>query len=163
MLSPEFIDSDFDDSALRAVGYGEYAKKLGEAVTLTPGLRYDYDGFNGQSLWSPRVNANVTVDSATRLNFGAGVFYQAPRFLEIAADPANVDLGAERSMQILAGVNRFSRATCGSASRGTTSGSTISSSARTAPRTARPTPATASPPASTRWSQRPSRTSGTGR
>ncbi len=107
VLRPELVDASFDDGALRAVGYGEYTKRLGSSVTVTPGIRYEYDGFNAQSLWSPRFNANISVTPETRLNFGGGLFYQAPRFLEIAADPDNVHLSSERSLQVLAGVNHF--------------------------------------------------------
>ncbi len=105
-LQPEFFDSAFDSNALRTAAYGEYALELGD-VTLTPGVRYDYDGFNNESLWSPRINANIAVDPETRLNFATGIFYQTPRYLELAADPANLNLESERSLQFSVGLNRF--------------------------------------------------------
>ena len=107
VLEPEFINASFSNDAIRAATYAEYALKLGESVTLTPGLRYDYDGLSEQSLWSPRVNANIALNADTRLNFATGLFYQNPRFLEIAADPVNSRLRNERSLQFLAGLNRF--------------------------------------------------------
>jgi hypothetical protein len=70
-------------------------------------MRYDHEGVAGQSLWSPRLNANVALGERTRLNLATGVFYQFPRFLDVAANPANVDLRSERSLQFLAGINRF--------------------------------------------------------
>ena len=51
-----------------SAAYGEYAVGLGDRVTLTPGIRYDYDGLSDQTLWSPRFSASVLAGSRTRLN-----------------------------------------------------------------------------------------------
>ncbi|MGD8331905.1 MAG: TonB-dependent receptor, partial [Acidobacteriota bacterium] len=107
VLLPEFIDNTYNKSAWRPAAYGEYSVALGNRVTLTPGLRLDYDGLNGQTLWSPRFSASFLAGSRTRLNFSTGVFYQYPRFLQIAASPANADLKSERSTQAVLGVSHY--------------------------------------------------------
>jgi len=107
VLRPEFIDNRYSADAWRPAAYGEYAFGLGERVTLTPGLRYDYDGFSDQTLWSPRFSASVAAGSRTRLNFSGGVFYQSPRFLQLAANPANAQLANEKSTQALVGVSHY--------------------------------------------------------
>lgn len=107
VLRPEFIDNRLQDSALRPAAYGEYAFSLGQRVTLTPGIRYDYDGLSGESLWSPRFSASLTAGGRTRLNFATGIFYQYPRFLQVAANPANVNLLNEKSTQAVVGVSHY--------------------------------------------------------
>ncbi len=107
VLRPEFINNDLQETAWRPAAYGEYALGLGDRVTLTPGLRLDYDGFSGETLLSPRFSASLLAGPRTRLNFSAGVFYQAPRFLQLAASPANTDLKNERSTQFAVGVSHY--------------------------------------------------------
>jgi len=107
VLRPEFIDNEFDESAWRPAAYGEYSIGFGDRVTLTPGLRYDYDGFSGESLWSPRFSASFLAGSRTRLNFSTGIFYQFPRFLQLAANADNSDLKNEKSTQAVFGVSHY--------------------------------------------------------
>lgn len=104
VLRPEFVDATFRDDALRAAAYGDYAWQLGQRVTFTPGIRWDYDGFSGESLWSPRVSTTVSLSGSTRLNLAGGIFYQYPRFLELAGNPENAALRNERSRQALVGL-----------------------------------------------------------
>ncbi len=108
VLTPARVDSRVDASATRGAAYAEYSFRRG-ILTLTPGLRYDYDGFSGESLWSPRMAASWQTGPRTRLSAAAGLYYQAPRFLELAADPANARLGQERSTQLVLGVSRLYR------------------------------------------------------
>jgi hypothetical protein len=107
VLLPEFIDNDLQETAWRPAAYGEYAVGLGDRVTLTPGVRFDYDGFSGEKLWSPRFSASVLAGPRTRLNFSTGVFYQAPRFLQLAASSQNATLGNEKSTQAVLGVSHY--------------------------------------------------------
>ena len=105
VLTPARIDSRFDARATRVAAHAEYSVRRG-ILTLTPGLRYDHDGFSGQSLWSPRMAASWQTGQRTRLSAAAGRFYQAPRFLELATDPANAGLEYERSTQLVLGASR---------------------------------------------------------
>jgi hypothetical protein len=107
VLRPEFVDSRFDDSALRAAAYVEHTFRPAERWSFTPGLRYDHDGFSGNSDWSPRIAAGYELGPRTRLHGAAGLYYQLPRFLELAADPSNVDLKSERSAQLVFGARQI--------------------------------------------------------
>ena len=73
VLKPEFVNSTFTNDALRTALYGDYAWALGNRVTLTPGLRWEHDGFAGQSLWSPRTSLSIDLDTVTRLTIGGGI------------------------------------------------------------------------------------------
>jgi outer membrane receptor for ferrienterochelin and colicin len=105
VLRPETFDSSYDRDATRSAAYGEYSADVGR-TTLTAGLRVDHDGFSDQVLWSPRLGLNWDLAPRTRLFAGAGIFYQAPRYFDLALDPSNATLGQERSNQVSVGVAR---------------------------------------------------------
>lgn len=108
VLTPARVDSQFEADETQAALYADYAWRRG-ALTVTPGLRYDYDGFARESLVSPRLSASWQWDSATRLWVGGGTYFQTPRYLELAADPDNRRLENERSRQVSLGAERFLR------------------------------------------------------
>ena len=107
VLQPEFVNSSFQSNGLRAATYGEYAFNLGDSFTVSPGVRYDWEGTTSESLWSPRVSANWSIDPRTRLSFATGIYYQRPLFLELAIDPSNVDLENEKSTQVVLGLGHY--------------------------------------------------------
>ena len=109
VLEPEFVNSRFRDTAIRTALYADYGWTVGSRVTVTPGLRWEHDGFADESLWSPRASVTVELDPRTRLTAGGGVFYQHPRFLEVAGNPLNAGLRNERSRQVTLGVSRSLR------------------------------------------------------
>lgn len=109
VLTPERVDSSFRESAGRGAAYVDTSLTVRERLTLTPGLRYDWDGLAGESLLSPRISASLALDPRTRLSLAGGVYYQYPRFLEVAADPSNLDLDNERSVQAVVGFSRYLR------------------------------------------------------
>ena len=109
VLKPEFVNSTFTNDALRTALYGDYAWDLGNRVTLTPGLRWEHDGFADQSLSSPRTSMSINLDAVTRLTVGGGIFYQHPQFIQLARSPLNALLQNERSRQITAGIQRTLR------------------------------------------------------
>ncbi|MCU0758687.1 MAG: TonB-dependent receptor [Steroidobacteraceae bacterium] len=105
VLTPQRLDSRFDQAGTDATLYADYTWKAGQ-VSVTPGLRYDYIDFSRESLLSPRLAVNWQVSPKLRIWSGGGVYYQNPSFLSLGADPANSRLGAERSTQIAVGVQR---------------------------------------------------------
>ena len=105
VLTPQRLDSRLQDDATEGALFADYSWKRG-AVTLTPGLRYDYLGFAGESLVSPRLAVNWTPRPALRVWAGGGVYYQSPSFLALGADPSNSALSSERSTQVAIGVQR---------------------------------------------------------
>jgi len=108
VLTPGTYDSTLSAAETRVVAYADYAWTIGE-VTWTPGVRYERDGFSGKSSVAPRLLVNWQPDAVTRVWAGGGVYYQAPRYLDIAADPSNLDLKSERSTQVVLGLSRHLR------------------------------------------------------
>ena len=56
---------------------------------------------------SPRFSAIWQIDQRTRAWLNGGLYYQAPQYLDLAADPANAHLKNERSTQAVVGVSRY--------------------------------------------------------
>jgi hypothetical protein len=105
VLTPAQFNSTLNAAETRIAAYADYAWTTGD-FTWTPGLRYERDGFSGKSVVAPRLLLSWQPDAVTRVWTGGGVYYQAPRYLDIAGDPANRDLKSERSTQWLLGYSR---------------------------------------------------------
>jgi len=103
VLTPENVNSAYDARETNYSAYAEQVFELG-AWDLRAGLRYDRDGFAGESLVSPRLAANWRFSSTTRLSATAGIFYQSPRYLVRAANPDNFDIGNERISHFSVGI-----------------------------------------------------------
>jgi hypothetical protein len=106
VLTPDDINSQLNAKETQYAVYTDYSHPFG-AITVTPGVRYEHDGFSDESLVSPRLSATWQINDTTRAWAGGGVYYQAPRYLDLAADPANAKLKNERSTQISMGFSRY--------------------------------------------------------
>lgn len=108
VLTPGEFNSKLNTTKTQIAAYTDYAWTFGD-FTATPGIRYERDGFSGKSVVAPRMLLSWQADAVTRVWTGGGVFYQAPRYLDIAADPSNLKLKHERSTQWSAGISRHLR------------------------------------------------------
>jgi outer membrane receptor protein involved in Fe transport len=108
VLTPGTFNSTLSAAKTTIAAYADYAWNLG-ALTWTPGVRYERDALSGKSYVAPRLLINWQPDALTRVWTGGGVYYQAPRYLAIAADPSNRDLKSERSTQLDVGFSRYLR------------------------------------------------------
>ncbi|MCC2658718.1 MAG: TonB-dependent receptor [Panacagrimonas sp.] len=108
VLTPEEYDSELSAEDTQMAAYTDYAWTIGD-FTWTPGLRYERDGFSGKSVVAPRLLVAWQPDAVTRVWTGGGVYHQAPRYLDLAADTSNLDLKSERSTQWVLGYSRYLR------------------------------------------------------
>ncbi|HWL63572.1 MAG TPA: TonB-dependent receptor [Steroidobacteraceae bacterium] len=108
VLTPGEYNSALNAAETRIAAHADYTWKSGH-FTWTPGVRYERDGFSGKSNVAPRLLVNWQPDAATRMWTGGGVYYQAPRYLDFAADPSNLALESERSTQLVLGFSRHLR------------------------------------------------------
>lgn len=96
------------DASLRGdeVSYAAYLEQVFESGDweFRAGARYDYDGFSGESLASPRLAVNWHLRPKLRLSATAGMFHQSPRRLDMAADLGNAGLGNERIAHVSGGL-----------------------------------------------------------
>ena len=102
LLTPELYDSSYKTDGVRAAGYIEQTFDF-DAVTLIAGVRVEHDGFISSTKVSPRLQLSWDLGDRLRLSASAGTYYQAPRFLQIAANETNLDLKFERTAQASAG------------------------------------------------------------
>jgi len=105
VLTPEDYNSTLSAAEMRIAAYADYAWTIGD-FTWTPGMRYERDGFSGKSNIAPRLLISWRPDAVTRVWSGGGVYFQAPRYLDFAADPSNLSLESERSTQVMLGFSR---------------------------------------------------------
>lgn len=105
VLTPEDTNSAFSRQEFQ---YGAFVEQVfqGKGWDLRTGLRYDYDGFSSDGTVSPRLAANYRISPSTRMSFTAGTYYQSPRFVDRAADPANFSLKNEKTNHLSLGINR---------------------------------------------------------
>lgn len=108
VLTPDRFNSAFNTSETRYAAYADHAFIFGD-VTVRPGVRFDRDGFSSQSLVSPRLSATWQATADTQVSATAGIYYQQPRFLDLAADPTNNTLRNERADQVSFGFEHFIR------------------------------------------------------
>jgi outer membrane receptor for ferrienterochelin and colicin len=108
VLTPDEYDSSLSATETQIAAYADYAWTMGD-FTVTPGLRYERDGLSGKSVVDPRLLLTWQPDAVTRIWTGGGVYHQTPRYLDIAADPSNLDLKSERSKQWVLGYSRHLR------------------------------------------------------
>jgi hypothetical protein len=104
-LTPAAIDSVYSARETNFAAYGEQVVERG-AWDLRAGLRYDRDGFSGESLLSPRFALNWRPQTDLRLSATAGIFHQSPRLLVRSASPDNLDIENERIAHLSVGFER---------------------------------------------------------
>jgi hypothetical protein len=105
-LTPDDINSVYGAKETSYAAYGEQVFEFAH-WDLRAGLRYDYDGFAGESLVSPRLAANWRPEPDMRVSATAGLFYQSPRFLVRGANPENFAIENERVTHVSVGFERY--------------------------------------------------------
>lgn len=105
VLTPENINSSLNRKEMSYAGYVDQVFELGDWDVGT-GLRVDRDGFADESLASPRFSVNWRPSNSIRYFATAGLFYQSPRYLELAANESN-DLKNEKITHSSVGLEYF--------------------------------------------------------
>lgn len=93
VLTPEEINSSLRRSETNYAVYANQVFELGD-WDIGTGVRFERDGFAGQSFVSPRFSVNWRPDASMRYFATAGIYHQSPRYLDIAANEGN-DLTTE--------------------------------------------------------------------
>jgi TonB dependent receptor/TonB-dependent Receptor Plug Domain len=105
---------DHSRSTTRGGAWIEDRVQLSSAVTLVPGLRWDWSGLNGRASVSPRLSGVVALNAATRLTGATGLYTQSPgyekllqadHFTDLTA-AGRLDLRPERATHAVVGVDR---------------------------------------------------------
>lgn len=105
VLTPENINSSIRRKETSYAAYVDQVFEVGDWDFGT-GLRLERDGFADESLASPRFSINWRPNNAVRYFATTGLFYQSPRFLELAANESN-DLKNEKITHGSVGIEYF--------------------------------------------------------
>lgn len=106
LLTPGQYNSALNENTFRAAIYADQVFNLGP-FSLRPGIRLDNDSLLDDFSVSPRIQANWQYNADTRLSATAGIYYQHPRLLDIAANSANRNLKPEQTTQFSVGLEHY--------------------------------------------------------
>lgn len=107
--APEFVNARFNANKNLFASFGEWSISPNKRLTINTGLRYEYNEFNGNSYFSPRLSSTYRLNKKMRLNFASGIYYQTPEFDVVTATPLNEGLHNERAYHLIAGLTRYVR------------------------------------------------------
>ena len=88
VLEPGNINSAIKRKETSYAGYVDQVFQFGD-WDFGSGLRFERDGFAGESVASPRFSVNWQPGKKVRYFASSGLFYQSSRYLELAANAAN--------------------------------------------------------------------------
>lgn len=102
-------------SFLRTGAWFQDNIRLSEALTIQPGLRYDYFAFIGRQYLSPRLSASYAIDAISTVRAAFGLYYQSPGYEKLfdrqvfldLTDPSISSLRAESSIHYVLGYERM--------------------------------------------------------
>ncbi|MBI3586212.1 MAG: TonB-dependent receptor [Ignavibacteriales bacterium] len=107
VVDPQNVNSSFVQNKLNANAFIDYKYDLTDRITIMPGLRYEYSGFNKNNYWSPRFSASYQLSDWTKLIAATGVYYQAPELRLFALDKQNEKLESEKAIHYILGVSTY--------------------------------------------------------
>ena len=107
IFTPQDFNANYDNANINASAYLDYSVLLFKMLTINPGLRYDYSGFAEQQSVSPRISESLNLDHINSINFAAGLYFQDPRFSDIASQPPGNLLREERIQEYIFGYRRY--------------------------------------------------------
>lgn len=88
VLTPATVNSSLHQKETGYAGYVDQVFERGNWDFRT-GVRFERDGFADESFVSPRFSVNWRPDNKIRYFATAGLFYQSPRYLNLAANESN--------------------------------------------------------------------------
>ena len=106
VTTPEMTANHFDDRTQQIGAYFSTSFMIGEKFSLSPGVRYEINGFNDQNTFSPRLQVKYHLNPRTVFNAAAGLYYQNPLYSDITSSLENTSLKNEQALHAIVGVSR---------------------------------------------------------
>ncbi len=115
-ITPHELLADTTFASWQAALWIGDALRLGERLTLIPGLRADYFAYNAELTVSPRLGLLYQSGPQTTLSASLGAYHQAPTYRELRGDPApgtsafqslDGEIRSPRSVQGVVGLDHF--------------------------------------------------------
>lgn len=96
-----FGNANFVDQLKTFGTYAELAFDPIEQLTITPGVRWDYNDYNEDHIVSPRFSANYKFSPETSLSLGTGIYYQMPELTTLIYTDANRSVKHEQAIHAI--------------------------------------------------------------
>lgn len=103
VVTPSQFNVSFDDAAFSGAGYVSLSWRPSSKITLNPGVRFDYFGFNERSHVSPRLSGSIHLNEKHSINFATGIYFQEMAYADVAAQSAATKLKNEETVQAILG------------------------------------------------------------
>lgn len=107
IADPRYVNSVSVGNKLNVNAFADYKYDVTNQLTVMPGVRYEYNGFNDKGYVSPRFSASFQLSERTKLNAATGVYYQTPELRLIAMNSQNAFLENERAIHYIVGVTTY--------------------------------------------------------
>ncbi len=104
---PSDVNSTYNDGKISYAGFTEVSYSPIATLTLNPGVRVEYNGFNRKVYAAPRLSGKYYLSSETSLNFATGIYYQTPELFDVISDIRNRNLKDEKSIHYIAGLTHY--------------------------------------------------------
>lgn len=92
------------DTSFTAFGYGQVTWRPTARLAIMPGGRIDRYGRTGQTLFSPRVSARLSLIPRLTLEGSTGIYRQPPSLFVLSLTPENRHLHAQRAAHFIGGL-----------------------------------------------------------
>lgn len=103
VLTPEAINTDFEETAMQYVVYGDQTF-ISDTWDIRLGGRVEYDELSGETVFTPRLGWSWFVNERLRSTMTLGRYFQAPSLSDRAEDATNRSLINERIDQVSLGI-----------------------------------------------------------
>lgn len=103
VLVPSLFNTSYNNSAFNGAGYVSFSWQLTDKITLNPGVRFDYFGFNEAAHISPRLSGSIVLNDKQSVNFASGLYFQDIAYSDIASQSNGRHLKNEEAFHNILG------------------------------------------------------------
>lgn len=103
IVVPSLFNTAYNNSAFNGAGYVSLSWQLTDKITLNPGVRLDYFGFNEATHISPRISGSIALDEKQSINFASGLYFQDIAYSDVASQAIGNKLKNEEAFHNILG------------------------------------------------------------
>ncbi len=103
VLVPSLFNTSYNNSAFNGAGYVSFSWQLTDKITLNPGVRFDYFGFNEAAHISPRLSGSIALNDKQSINFASGLYFQDIAYSDVASQSNGTHLKNEEAFHNILG------------------------------------------------------------
>lgn len=103
IVVPSLFNTAYNNSAFNGAGYVSLSWQLTDKITLNPGVRLDYFGFNEAAHISPRISGSIALDEKQSINFASGLYFQDIAYADVASQAIGNKLKNEEAFHNILG------------------------------------------------------------